>query len=146
MITLKSCEYSEIDRLLAIEEAKLFQFIAEGTKQTAQVVYRCNQFDPRTARCESPLEDNTAHPFSSGISPLTIPDGKQIKFISALPRANLAAVYRVSLADALDGKSATLLSSGTETIAFPSSAKNIALIAIYTTQDTWRYRKAIWYY
>lgn len=142
----ENCEYSEIDRLLAGQEVKLFGFVAGNTRQDAQVVYRCNQFDPRTARCESPMMDETAHPFSAGIPSLAMPDTRRIKLITELPGATLAAIYRVSLANALDGKVATLLSSGKSEISFPSSTKGMALIAIYKTSGPWRYRKVVWYF
>ncbi|CAG0950670.1 hypothetical protein ANRL3_00217 [Anaerolineae bacterium] len=106
---LESCEFSEIDRLMAEQEVTLFWLVAGKTWQPAQAVYRCNQFDPRIARCEGPMMDGTAFPRAVGIYPLAIPDSRQVKSVSELPEASLAAIYRTSLADALGGKAATLL-------------------------------------
>ena len=122
----ENCEYSEIDRLLTEQETKLFRFFADETRQDAQMVYRCNQFDPRTARCDSPMADNTAHPFNAGISPLAIPDSKRITFVSALPGATLAAIYKVTLADALDW--------GDENPQFSQTKVNVVFVLFLTSE------------
>jgi hypothetical protein len=143
---LENCEYTEIDRMLSEKEAQLFRVITDKTDLKAQIVYRCNQFDSRTANCESPMLDNTAHPFSAGISPLAIPGTRKIKFVSELPGATLQAIYRISLADAIDGKSAILLSSKKSELLLISGKKDFALMAIYKTTGPWRYRKVVWYF
>lgn len=143
---LENCEYTEIDRMLAAQEAQLFRVLADKTDLKAQIVYRCNQFDPRTANCDSPMQDNTAHPFSAGISPLAVPDTRKIKVVSELPGATLQAIYQISLADAIDGKSATLLSSKKSELLLISGKNGFALMAIYKTTGPWRYRKIVWYF
>jgi hypothetical protein len=51
----------------------------------------------------------------------------------------------ISLADALDGKPAQRL-SGDSKFELPSGTKDVAVVAVYEVQGTWRYRKVVWYF
>jgi len=142
----EGCEYMEIDRLLSEQEVKLFQFSVGSNQMDAQAVFRCNQFEPGTARCEGPMEDGTAHPFSAGITPFAVTDSGPALVYSGLPGATLTGFYWLSLADALDGKPAIRIPKETYEIQFPHDAQDIVFIAVYETHDLWRYRKVVWYF
>jgi hypothetical protein len=142
----EGCELDEIDRLLAEREPKLVSLSISGKKIPAQVVYRCNEFDPKTAQCRSPWEDGTAHPMSTGIALMPTPEaGTPYRVAGRLPSAKPVGLYCASLADALDGKAATPVgNTGRGTWRVPAQAA--ALIAIYRTRGPWDYRKAVWYF
>ncbi len=142
----EGCEYNAIDRLLSEQEIQLFR-VTVGSKQiNAQAIYRCNRIDPQTTKCEGPMEDGTAHPYSTGISPLTIADSAPIQVDSDLPGATLREIYRLSLAEALDAKVATPISQDAPVLPRSRDATDMVFVAIYETHDLWRYRKVVWYF
>jgi len=141
----QACEATEIDRLLGDLEKQLFVLVSGEQRLAAQVVFRCNQFDSQSARCDSPMADGTSHPLSFGIQPLPGPAGPNLQFQSEQPGAELIGIYQIALGDALDGKAATSLGN-VSPVAVPASSQDSALIAIYRTTGPWRYRKVVWYF
>jgi hypothetical protein len=141
----EGCELSKIDDLLSEQELRLFTLHGDH-ESVAQLVYRCDSIDSKTARCTGPTEDLTAHPFGGGVTPLQTPVSRQIQLTSRKPQARLTAVYLVRLSGALDGRRAEKLRTEGSTIALPASVKNSALIAIFKTGGLWRYRKVVWYF
>lgn len=142
----EGCEAADLDRRLDEAERTLFSLrLQDQRRLPAQAVYRCNEFDPVTAACWSPMEDGTAHPTSAGIAPLA-PPAQAFTVGSERQGAKLQSVYVVSLADAVDGRPATRVKLQGGSATLPAGAKDVALIAIYKTKGPWRYRKAIWYF
>jgi len=142
----EGCEAADLDRRLGEAERELFSLRFQDQRRLpAQAVYRCNDFDPMTTACRSPMEDGTAHPLSAGIAPLA-PPTQAFTVDSERQGVKLQSIYVVSLADAVDGRPAkrVKLQGGSATL--PSGAKDVALIAIYRTKGPWRYRKALWYF
>lgn len=142
----EGCELTEIDRLLGEKERSLINLELKEAKIPAQIVFRCNRFDPRTAQCQSPMEDGTAHGIATGISPKPFPSaGSAFRVTSKLPAAKLVGLYRIALSDALDSKTASRLGSS-NTGKWQPTRTTSALIAIYKTKGPWAYRKAVWYF
>lgn len=143
----EACELDDIDRLLSEREPRLVSLVIGSKKIPAQVVYRCNEFDPITAQCRSPWEDGTAHPMSAGIALMPAPAaGTSYRVAERLPSAKLVGLYRISLADALDGKAATAIIAKKGQTSWRPVSGAIAFIAIYKTDGPWAYRKAVWYF
>jgi hypothetical protein len=145
----ENCEYMELDRALAARERKLVKLVSGGRDTPAHAVFRCNEFNPKTAQCQSPLEDGTAQLGESGVTPAAAPKpGASYDIISLLPSATLHAVYRTSLSDALNGRAAKKVGihSRGKWYSMPPST---VLIAIYKTKaikGPWAYRKVVWYF
>jgi len=143
----EGCEAADLDRRLGEAERELFLLRRRDQRSLlAQAVYRCNEFDPVTAACRSPMEDGTAHPMSAGIASLALPPGQAFTVVGERNGAKLQSVYIVSLADALDGRPATRVKMQNGSATLPAGAKDVALTAIFKTNGPWRYRKAIWYF
>lgn len=143
----EGCEAADLDRRLGDAERALFSLRTQDQRRLpAQAVYRCNEFDPATATCRSPMEDGTAHPMSAGIAPFAPPPAPALAVASERKGATLQSVYIVSLADALDGRPATRLTLQAGSTTLPAGARDLALIAIFKTKGPWRYRKAVWYF
>jgi len=143
----EGCEAADLDRRLGEAERELFQLrLQDRRRLPAQAVYRCNEFDPVTAACRSPMEDGTAHPMSAGIAALAPPLAQAFTVVGERNGVKLQSVYIVSLADALDGRPATRMKLQNGCATLPVGAKDVALIAIFKTHGPWRYRKAIWYF
>ena len=142
----EACEAAEVDRRLAALERDLFSIVSNGQHIASQAVFRCNRFDPVTARCEEPMADGTTGPIApeagSPLSGLAQP----FAVVSELPRAALVGIYVVAMSDALDGRAATRLTTPASEVALPPGAHDVALMAIYETDGSWRYRKAVWYF
>lgn len=151
----ENCEYMELDRALAARERTLVKLVSGGRDTPAHAVSRCNEFNLKTAQCQSPLEDGTAQVSESGVTPAAAPKpGAGYEIVSQLPGATLYAVYRTSLSDALNGRAAKKVGihSRGKWYTVPSST---VLIAIYKTNKTnktnkakgpWAYRKVVWYF
>jgi hypothetical protein len=104
-----NCEAMAIDQALGEQERLLVKLATKGGNESpAHVVFRCNVFNPKTAQCQSPLEDGTAHPNLDGktMAPLSIEKSGAFEIVSQLPDARLHAVYITPLGHALDGKPA----------------------------------------
>lgn len=141
----ENCEYMELDRNLAARESMLVKMVSGGRDTPAQVVFRCNDFNPKTAQCQSPLEDGTVHAMPVGKPSVQPQSGAAYRIASQLPAATLHAIYRTSQSDALDGRPAARLgmhSQGKWSAMPPSTV----LIAIYKTKGPWAYRKVVWYF
>lgn len=142
----QACELFEINRLLGQRESPLIKLKLGAKEIAAQVVFRCNEFDPVTAQCQSPMNDDTVHYFSNGAVPLPFPEkNTPYRVISELPATQLIGLYQTSLASALDGKPARRLGDAAVNKWRQSNDANV-LFAIYKTQGPWRYRKAVWYF
>jgi hypothetical protein len=144
----EGCEYAEIDSLLQEREVTLIRLAIGGGEKPAQVVYRCDEFDPTTAQCRSPMEDGTARPLSAGVVPMTSPPaGSAYRITSAIPASELVGIYQVTLSDALNGKPAVRIGKeSTGKWNRPRRNTSVALMAVYKTQGPWAYRKAVWYF
>jgi hypothetical protein len=142
------CEAVAIDQALGERERLLIKLSSKGSKESpAHVVFRCDVFNSKTAQCQSPMEDGTAHPNLNEkvIVPLPIQKSGAFEIVSQLPDAKLYAVYLTTLSHALDGKPAKPLSvrSG---VKWSTVSPSTVLIAIYKTNAPWAYRKAVWYF
>lgn len=142
----QACELTEVERLLALQEAKLIELTIGAMTLAPQNIFRCNEFNPKSAQCRSPMEDGTAHPMLANLKfkpypQPVLPGALQ----SALPNAKLIGLYQTTLAAALDGKSARKLAKG-KPIRLKPEADGTVLIAIYQTSGPWAYRKAVWYF
>ncbi len=94
----QGCELAEIDRLLSIKEIALIKLTTANTEIHPHSVYRCNEFNPKTAQCQSPMGDTTAHPVSAGITFIPAPaPGTAIRIVSSLPAAQLVGRYQTTL-------------------------------------------------
>ena len=140
----EGCEGAEIERLLTEAESQLFHLAYADTRPAAQLVFRCDEWDPKTTRCQGPVEDGTANPSNIGLTALKMPTS-DLKLESDMKNAKLLGVYVLALADALDGKPARKLSDGS-TFALPAGSKDVAVVAVYQVDGTWKYRKAVWYF
>ena len=142
----QACELVEIDRLLSIKEIALIKLTAANSEIHPHSVYRCNEFNPKTAQCQSPMEDGTAHPMSAGITftPVAAPR-TAMRIVSSLPTAQLIGLYQTTLTSALDGKAAKRLPHSA-TVYWKTRHQESILIAIYKTTGPWAYRKAVWYF
>ncbi len=144
------CEATALDEALGEREKQLVTLVDEaGNGSPAHAVFRCNVFIAKTAQCQSPNEDGTAHPNLAGaLVPLKIEKTRIFEVKSELPDAKLHAIYLTTLAKALDGKQATRLTARSR-IKGSALAPTTVLIAIYKTQGAnkaWAYRKAVWYF
>lgn len=141
-----ACEYFEIDRLLSDRETKLVKLVFGGKELPAQLVFRCDRFNPKTAQCQSPMEDGTAQYADVGVVPTTVLNGRTaFEVVSNLPGAHLQALYRTSISNALDGRPAKRLGN-VPLGKWRASHEISVLIAIYRTTGPWAYRKAVWYF
>ncbi len=142
----QSCELAEIERQLDAKEIEMIKLSADGIALRPHHIYRCNEFNPRTAQCQSPFEDGTAHPLQVNLQfkPLARPT-TALQLSDTLVEAKLIGLYRTSLAAALDGKAAKPLPKNIA-IKWKASSTDSILIAIYKTSGPWGYRKAVWYF
>ena len=144
------CEASALDDALGERERLLVLLVNKnGSEHPAHAVFRCNSFNAKTALCQSPNEDGTAHPNLSGtLAPLKLDGVGTFDIASKLPAAKLYAVYVTTLSKAVDGKPAKRLTPHSG-IKAATLAPATVLIAIYKTQggksSAWAYRKAVWY-
>lgn len=146
----EACEAIEIDRQLGVFERQLFTLGTSAQalpRIAAHAVYRCNRVDLRTARCDGPVEDGTAHPMSLGEPSARLQHVPlNASFRAELRGSKLYRVYLVSLADALDGRAARRMVTRQGQVRIPDDARNVAIIAIYRTSGSpWRFRKAVWW-
>ncbi len=145
------CEAAALDDALGEREKLLVTLVDKsGSENSAHVVFRCNIFTARTALCQSPNEDGTAHPNLTGtLAPLKVKGNDTFDIKSQLPDAKLYAVYVTTLSNALNGKPAKRLTNHGGIKASTLTPATV-LIAIYKTQGaknkTWAYRKAVWYF
>ncbi len=141
----EGCEGTELERLLTGAESQLSHLAFADTRHAAQLTLRCEEWDAKTTRCHGPVEDGSAHPAMLGLTALTSPTTSSFRLETGLKNAKLLGVYVVSLAAALDGKPARRLTGESE-FELPSGSKDVAIVALYEAEGTWRYRKAIWYF
>lgn len=145
------CEATALDDALGEREKLLVTLIDKsGGENHAHGVSRCNLFNARTALCQSPNEDGTAHPnLTATLAPLKLASTGSFDVRSQLPNAKLYALYITTLSHALNGKPAKRLPTR-GSIKASVLAPTTVLIAIYKTQGTqksaWAYRKAVWYF
>ena len=145
------CEAAALDDALGEREKLLVTLIDKsGGENHAHGVSRCNLFNARTALCQSPNEDGTAHPNLTGtLTPLKIASIGSFDVKSQLPDAKLYALYITTLSNALDGKPTKRLTTSGRIKASALGPATV-LIAIYKTQGTknhaWAYRKAVSYF
>ncbi len=145
------CEAAAVDDALGEYEKRLVTLVSKsGSENPAHAVFRCNIFNSKSALCQSPNEDGTAHPNLTGrLAPLKIKSTDTFNIKSELPDARLYAVYITTLSRALDGKPAKRLTPRTGIKASALTPATV-LIAIYKTQgatrSAWAYRKAVWYF
>lgn len=145
------CEANALDEALGEREKQLALLASKrGGTINAYAVSRCNVFNAKTAQCQSPNEDGTAHPnLSGGFAPLKVDPADTFDLTSQLPHAKLHAVYLTTLSNALDGKPAKRLATRSS-IKAAALAPATVLIAIYKTPggnvSAWAYRKAVWYF
>ena len=141
----EGCEAADIDRRLASLEKSQFQLRFEHQQWSAHAVFRCNEFDAKSGRCFGPMEDGTAQMDGLGKPPLRRPRGEAIVATSHRT-ARLVGLYSTTLADALDGRAPTSLPMS-EPLTLPAGQRGSrVLMAVYTTEGAWRYRKAVWYF
>lgn len=143
----EACEAIEIDRQSGALERQLFTLDDGRQRVAAHAVYRCNRVDLRTARCDGPVEDGTAHPMSLGEPSARLQHApSNADFRTELRGSALHRVYMVSLADALDGRAARRLIVRHGKVRISEDARNVAIVAIYRTNGPlWRFRKAVWW-
>jgi hypothetical protein len=145
------CEAAALDDALGEREKLLVALVGKnGNENAAQMVFRCNIFNAKTASCQSPNEDGTAHPNLTGtLTSVNVKSTDTFDIKSRLPDAKLYAVYLTTLSRALDGKPAKRLSAPNG-INAKSLTPATVLIAIYKTQgarsSAWAYQKAVWYF
>lgn len=142
----QACELTQIERLLDGKEIELIKLSSGNTTLKPHSFFHCNQFNPKTAQCQSPMEDGTAHPMQANLAfkPLPTP-AATMRLTSDLPGAKLIGIYQTTLAAALDGKPAKPLPLG-DTIKWKAGRSGGVLIAIYKTTGPWAYRKSVWYF
>lgn len=140
------CELARIEELLDSKEAALVSLRQGSAELKPQHLMRCNLFNGKTAQCQSPYEDLTAHPRQNNLNfkPWPVPT-QALRLKVDLPQAKLLAVYHTTLAAALDGKPAKRLSTSPQ-FNWQGKSKNEVLIAIYKTPGPWAYRKLVWYF
>ncbi|WP_338846087.1 hypothetical protein V8J88_20340 [Massilia sp. W12] len=140
------CEVARIEQLLDDQETALIRLHMGSVARKPQRLLRCNQFTAKTAQCQSPYEDNTAHPLQNNLRFTPWPAPPHVLRLQVdLPQAKLIGVYQTTLAAALDGKPAKRLGAATQ-IKLREAEKNLVLIAIYKTPGPWAYRKLVWYF
>ena len=139
------CEAADIDRRLAALEKSQFQLRFDRARWSAHAVFRCNEFDPKSGRCVGPMEDGTAQVGGTSNAQPLRPRGKAIVATSH-QTARLVGLYVTTLANALDGRAPISLPMS-EALELPAGSRGSqVLIAVYTTEGAWRYRKAVWYF
>jgi hypothetical protein len=141
----EGCEGTELERLLNGAESQLFHLAFADTRHAAQLTLRCDEWNAKTTRCQRPVEDGSAHAAMLGLTALSLPTTPSFRLETGLKNAKLLGVYVMSLAAALDGKPAQRL-TGESAFELPSGSKDVAVVAIYEAEGTWRYRKVIWYF
>lgn len=143
----EACEAFELDRRLGLIEARLFVLRHGEKRVAAQLVARCNEFDPTTARCSSPMEDGTARPAALGVKPLSEVLSGPLEFENSRNgTSSLLGVYVIRLSDAVDGRAATPVQPVGGELRLPRGLQNFALMAVFKTEGAWRFRKAVWYF
>ena len=65
---------------------------------------------------------------------------------SEVPGTQLMGVYRASLPELIDGKTATRLEITGNTVDLGQMGKNAVLIIIFRAPAPWIYRKLVWYF
>lgn len=141
-----SCEFSEADDLITERERKLIKLQMDGKELTPQLVSRCNQFNKKTARCLSPMADDTVFylDYALNVKAFAMPtSGTRYQIVSALASANLTALYQIDLYS--EGKGIRRLDSASAN-RWHATNQTSALIGIFKTRDMWRYRKVVWYF
>lgn len=133
------CETAALDNALGEREKLLVVLVGKNGKKTlrtwsfAAIVER-----KKTARCQSPNEDGTAHPNLSGtLTPLKAESAGTFAIKSQLPDAKLYAVYLTTLRKALVGKPAKRLAPHISVNAKALTPATV-LIAADKTQGTKR--------
>jgi hypothetical protein len=139
------CELAQIDRALDPVERSLVVLQAGTRRLPAQAVFRCEAIDPGTAQCRGPVPDATLDPARVAIATADLPAATS-GLDYQLPQARLTAVYRIGLADALEGKPATRLDPAKGGFMLMKDGTDWILIAIIEAKGPWRYRKAVWYF
>lgn len=129
-------------------ERKLIYLLDGNSRLTAQVVYRCSKVDLKTTYCTGFSADDSAHPFSAGIHPITAHLSADPSIVCLRKGFELVAVYKVTLGDLLDDKPADKLQMkfAKGTVFIPKPETQHALIAIFKSPGQWGFRKAIWYF
>lgn len=146
-----ACQSLALDAAIGEQEQALVTLrLADGRSVPAHASYRCDVVDPRTTACRGAVEDGTAHPYSIGVfrdgaGPIELPKPITATIASAFPGAKLEAVYRLRVADLLDGGRATKLPTAAPVALAPDKAL-MAVIAIFSTPHGPKYHKLVWYY
>lgn len=141
-----ACEGIEIDRLMADQEIKLVYLTDGKTRLYAQAAYRCGELDEKTTRCDGSVADGTVFPHYVGIRPLNLTARQRMSINSEVPGIQLMGVYRASLPELIDGKTATRLEITGNTVDLGQMGKNAVLIVIFRAPAPWIYRKLVWYF
>lgn len=140
-----------LDALMDTREQALVTLrLADGRSIPAQTSYRCGVVDSRTTACRGAVEDGTAHPYSIGVfrdgaGPIALTKPTTATIASALPGAQLEAVYRLNVAGLLDGGRAKKLPTDTPIALAPDKAL-MAVVAIFSTPHGHKHHKLVWYY
>jgi hypothetical protein len=129
-----ACESLELERLLEARERKLIYLLDGNSRLTAQVVYRCSKVDLKTTYCTGFSADDSAHPFSAGIHPITAHLSADPSIVCLRKGFELVAVYKLQMKFA------------NGTVFIPKPETQHALIAIFKSPGQWGFRKAIWYF
>jgi hypothetical protein len=148
-----SCEATSLDEALDEREKLLVTLTSiGGSERPAQAIFRCYVFNAKTAQCQSPMEDGTAHANLKETSVLPqIEKNAFFEIKSQLSSAKPHAVYLATLAQTLDGKPLKRLPAR-GAIKGSALVPNTVLIAIYKSDRSTGsslyppYRKAVWYF
>lgn len=146
-----ACQSMALDAAIATREQALVTLrLADGRSIPAHTSYRCDIVASGTTACRGTVEDATAHPYSVGVfrdgaGPLALSGPTTATIASALPGAKLEAVYRLNVADLLDGGHAKRLPTGNPVTLAPDKAL-MAVIAIFSAPHGWKRHKLVWYY
>lgn len=147
----EACQSMALDAAIGEREQALVTLrLADGRSIPAHTSHRCEIVDPVTTACRGAGEDGTAHPFSLGIlrggtGQVVLTKPTTATIAGALPGAKLEAVYRLRVADLLDGGRATKLPTVAPIALAPDQAL-AAVVAIFSTRQGRRHHKLVWYY
>ena len=141
-----ACQSIALDAAISARESALVTLrLADGRSLPAQASYRCDAVMPKTAACNGVVEDGTARPFSTGVTPIVLGGPLKATVRSKLPGATLDAVYSVRVADLLDGGGVQRLPVDAPVTLAPGEIL-MATVAIYRAPRAGKFRKFVWYY
>ena len=139
-----ACEGIAIEQAIAGLELQLVRLVSGRRSLKPAASYRCTAFDARSTACNGLVGDDTALPDPQGGPVERASTPLRARVVSDLPDAKLIALYSAPVGKLQDGVVATRLPPG-PTLRLGKPASTIAVIAIFSAPQPWRYRKLVWY-